>query len=314
MSHNRRFATASVAVLLFATLSMAHYTVAPGDTLSEIAAEHGVTVAALSEANGIANPDQIYVGQSLAIPGAPDSPISAPTVHIVAPGETLGLIAGQYGTTADAIAALNGITNQNVIYVGTQLTVSGTPVAVAPNIGSSTGTYVVQAGDTLSEIAADHGVSTADLAAANSISNQHFLKIGQVLTVPNGGSGFYCPVPGGTFFNDWGFPRSGGRYHEGNDIFAPRGTPVVAPVAGFVHHVVGDRGGNQYRLDGDDGNRYIGTHMDSFGASGQVRAGEVIGYVGDSGNAVGSSPHLHFEIHINGTPTNPYPLIEPVCN
>ena len=134
--------------------------------------------------------DQIYVGQSLAIPGAPDSPTSAPTVHIVAPGETLGLIAGQYGTTADAIAALNGITNQNVIYVGTQLTVSGTPVAVAPNIGSSTGTYVVQAGDTLSEIAADHGVSTADLAAANSISNQHFLKIGQVLTVPNGGSGF----------------------------------------------------------------------------------------------------------------------------
>ena len=55
MSHNRRFATASVAVLLFATRSMAHYTVAPGDTLSEIAAEHGVTVAALSEANGIAN-------------------------------------------------------------------------------------------------------------------------------------------------------------------------------------------------------------------------------------------------------------------
>ena len=313
MSNHRRFTATSLALLLFAAASMAHYTVAPGDTLSEIAAEHGVTVTALSEANGITNADRIYVGQSLAIPGASDAPTSTSKVHFVAPGETLGVIAAMYGTTADAIAALNGITNQNIIYVGTQLRVSGTPVTTTPRVGTSEGSYVVQAGDTLSEIAAAHGVSTADLAAANALSNQHFLKIGQVLSVP-GGSSFLCPVPGGTFFNDWGFPRSGGRYHEGNDIFAARGTPVVAPVSGFVHHIVGERGGNQFRLDGDDGNRYIGTHMDSFGASGQVRAGEVIGYVGDSGNAVGSSPHLHFEIHINGSPTNPYPLIESACN
>lgn len=311
MDKHRKLATSGVALLLFLAATMAHYTVAPGDTLSEIAAEHGVTVSALASANGITNADRIYVGQSIAIPGAADVP-TASLEHIVSPGESLALIAAMYKTTSDTIAALNGITNPNIIYVGTRLIVSG-QAPTAPEVGSSGGTHVVTLGETLSEIAAKYGVTTKNLGETNSLSNLNFLKVGQLLSVPSVKT-FFCPVPGGSFFNDWGFPRSGGRYHEGNDLFAPRGTPVVAPVSGFVHDVVGTIGGNQFRLDGDDGNRYIGTHMDSFGASGHVRAGEVIGYVGDSGNALGSSPHLHFEIHLGGTtPTNPYPLISGVC-
>lgn len=97
-------------------------------------------------------------------------------------------------------------------------------------------------------------------------------------------------------------------------MFAPRGTPVLAPVSGFVHQIEGTIGGIQFRLEGDNGNRYIGTHMDSFGKSGKVVAGEVIGYVGDSGNAKGSNPHLHFEIALNRTETvNPYPYLVPAC-
>src|SRR3546814_10620424 len=77
--------------------------------------------------------------------------------------------------------------------------------------------------------------------------------------------------------NDWGFPRSGGRFHEGNDLFAPRGTPFVAVVSGTVVQTTGRIGGKQVKLAGDDGVSYYGTHLDGFGASGRVNAGDVIG-------------------------------------
>ena len=77
---------------------------------------------------------------------------------------------------------------------------------------------------------------------------------------------------------------------------------------------IGTIGGLQFRLDGDDGHVYFGTHLDEFGADGRVNAGEVLGTVGDSGNARGSSPHLHFEIYPNGVePVNPYPTLVAAC-
>ena len=83
-----------------------------------------------------------------------------------------------------------------------------------------------------------------------------------------------------------------------------------APVAGVVTQVTGSAGGHQFMLDGDDGNTYRGSHMDRFGAGGRVEAGTVIGYVGDSGNARGSDPHLHFQIHPGGGQVeNPYPSL-----
>ena len=124
-----------------------------------------------------------------------------------------------------------------------------------------------------------------------------------------------CPVQGPrAFTNDWGQPRSGGRRHEGTDIMAPRGTPVVASVGGLVRHHNSSLGGLSFFLSGDDGNTYFGTHLDSFGAQGRVAAGTVVGYVGNSGNARGASPHLHFEIHPGGGgPVNPYPTLAKYC-
>ncbi len=114
--------------------------------------------------------------------------------------------------------------------------------------------------------------------------------------------------------NDWGFPRTGGRFHEGNDLFAPRGTPFIAPVSGTVVRKVGKIGGNQVKLMGDNGVGYYGTHLDRFGKSGRVAAGEAIGYVGNTGNARGTATHLHFEIHPGGgAAVNPYPTIARVC-
>ncbi|MEO7837503.1 MAG: peptidoglycan DD-metalloendopeptidase family protein [Acidimicrobiales bacterium] len=131
------------------------------------------------------------------------------------------------------------------------------------------------------------------------------------------GSGdWICPVQGPrAFSNDWGQPRSGGRRHQGNDIFASRGTPVVASVAGAVRGQNSSLGGISYYLTGSDGNTYYGTHLDRLsGASGNVPAGTVVGYVGSSGNASAGSPHLHFEIHPGGgSAVNPYPTVSRYC-
>lgn len=123
-----------------------------------------------------------------------------------------------------------------------------------------------------------------------------------------------CPVPGSRFINDWGFPRPNGRLHVGTDLFAPRGTPFRAPVSGSVATGQGPVGGRQVWLTDAVGNRWLGSHLDAFGATGWVSAGEVIGYVGDSGNAQGSSPHLHLEYHPVGRgPVPLYPVLQAAC-
>jgi murein DD-endopeptidase MepM/ murein hydrolase activator NlpD len=125
-----------------------------------------------------------------------------------------------------------------------------------------------------------------------------------------------CPVQGPhSFSNDWHQPRSGGRLHQGNDILAPRGTPVVASVGGVVLPHRSSLGGISYYLSGDDGNVYFGTHLQTVtGTSGHVAAGTVIGSVGNTGNASGGPPHLHFEIHPGGGgAVNPYPTLVKYC-
>src|SRR5687768_11106294 len=125
-----------------------------------------------------------------------------------------------------------------------------------------------------------------------------------------------CPVQGPhSFSNDWHQPRSGGRLHQGNDILAPRGTPVVASVSGTVLPHRSSLGGLSYYLSGDDGNVYFGTHLQTVtGTSAHVAAGTQIGTVGNTGNASGGPTHLHFEIHPGGgAAVNPYPTLTKYC-
>ena len=124
-----------------------------------------------------------------------------------------------------------------------------------------------------------------------------------------------CPVQGPlAFSNDYGAPRGGGYSHQGNDILAPRGTPVVASVDGEVRHRSGAVSGLAYYLDGVDGTEYFGAHLDSYGASGPVTAGTVVGYVGNTGDAASTAPHLHFEMHPGGSGNiNPYPTLTKYC-
>lgn len=127
--------------------------------------------------------------------------------------------------------------------------------------------------------------------------------------------GWACPVQGPVAFGDtWGAPRSGGRRHQGVDIIGGRGLPIVAVVDGFAQQKVNSLGGNSVWLTGVDNNKYYYAHLDSWATAGPVTVGTVLGYLGDSGNARFSVPHLHFEIHPGGgAAVNPYPTVRAHC-
>ena len=300
-----------------------------GETLGRIAHKYGTNALSLARANSLANPNLIFPGQELLIPrtletGAPPGDDlgdgdnatldPAPTeprsgrFHIVERGESIESIAAKYSdiSPADIIEA-NGIID-GAIYSGTRLFLDGLGYVASGTEGVLP--YTVKSGDRLADIAFRYDTTILVLAEANHIGDVNLIRSGQVIQIPSGPL-WICPVDGGTFFNDWGFPRGGGaRYHEGNDVFASLGTPVRAPVSGLVVFRTGSIGGYQFNLQGDDGLIYLGSHMNSFeGSDRRVGGGEVLGYVGNSGNAVGTRYHLHFAMYLSGQAINPYPSL-----
>jgi murein DD-endopeptidase MepM/ murein hydrolase activator NlpD len=125
-----------------------------------------------------------------------------------------------------------------------------------------------------------------------------------------------CPVHGrGYFSRDFGAPRYAGGYHPhaGNDIFANQGTPIVAPFGGQAVATPNLLGGEAVKVYGAPGFVY-NAHLSAYGKLGSVRAGEVIGFVGNSGDALGGPPHDHFEFHPgNGAAVDPYPYLLAAC-
>ena len=128
-----------------------------------------------------------------------------------------------------------------------------------------------------------------------------------------------CPfTPGRTQFGDtYGAPRSGGRLHRGVDMFAPRGEPIYAVESGTVSVSDHGLGGKQITLGANSGRSYYYAHLEDFAVSNgaTVSQGDVIGYNGSSGNAEGTSPHLHFQIYptSGGGVINPTPSVAAVC-
>lgn len=111
----------------------------------------------------------------------------------------------------------------------------------------------------------------------------------------------------------WGASRSEGRAHEGIDIFAPRNTQVLAATRGIVMRRGWNRlGGRTISILGPGGQSHYYAHLEEYedpNVGDWVEAGQVIGYVGDSGNAQGTPPHLHYGIYENGGAVNPYPQL-----
>lgn len=114
----------------------------------------------------------------------------------------------------------------------------------------------------------------------------------------------------------WGAARSGGRTHEGTDIFAERGTPVVSATEGLVVEVgTNSLGGNVVWVQGPGREAHYYAHLEDYQpglASGdRVAVGDTLGFVGDSGNAQGTPPHLHYGIYRASGAVNPYPRLAP---
>ena len=128
--------------------------------------------------------------------------------------------------------------------------------------------------------------------------------------------GFVFPVYGKYTYDDtWGAPRSTGS-HEGTDIFAEPGTPVVSVCAGELFRVgTNDVPGNRFYLRCKGGDEFFYAHLAAFAEDArnglEVDAGHVVGFVGSTGDAEQTPPHLHFEIHPGGVdnPVNPYPFL-----
>jgi peptidoglycan LD-endopeptidase LytH len=115
--------------------------------------------------------------------------------------------------------------------------------------------------------------------------------------------------------DSWHAPRDGGaRVHKGIDIFAPKGTEVVAVVDGVISFI-GDQklGGHCIWLTTENGASFYYAHLDRWAAGlyegMEVQAGDLVGYVGNTGNAKYTPSHLHFGINENDEMVNPYPLL-----
>lgn len=115
----------------------------------------------------------------------------------------------------------------------------------------------------------------------------------------------------------WGAARSEGRKHQGIDIFAKRGTPVLSATQGIVSQVgLNTLGGKVVWVVGPQLSRHYYAHLDDYAAEIRVgdwvEEGEVLGYVGNTGNAKNTPPHLHYGIYLTGEgATNPYAYLKP---
>lgn len=122
------------------------------------------------------------------------------------------------------------------------------------------------------------------------------------------------PLPEKNLTDTWGAARSQGRSHEGIDIFAERGTPIQSTTQGIVSKVgENNLGGRVVVVVGPGGAGHYYAHLEDYAdiaPNDWVNQGDIVGYVGDSGNAKGTPPHVHYGIYINGSAVNPYPLLQ----
>jgi murein DD-endopeptidase MepM/ murein hydrolase activator NlpD len=209
-------------------------------------------------------------------------------MHIVARGDSVPSVARLYGVSADDIRAANGIVDDQ-LYLGARLIIDGSASSDTAPAGAS---------------------GSATVLPMQRISSATYRSAGAT------GPLLRCPVRGAKFMNDWGFPRDGGtRFHEGTDLFAPKGTTIVAPMSGTIVYGSNNLGGSTFTIRTADGWEIYGAHISAaIGSSRTVRQGEPIARVGNSGDATGGDYHLHLGVkRIGGRPRNPYPSVLAAC-
>ena len=295
--------------------------VAPGETLELISRRHGVPVAAIMQANNIANPTAVHPGEHLVIPrlrssaphtnlamppvgpvGAPRT-VLAPTagVHVVAPGETLRSVARLYGKPVMVIAKANNIPPDTMVKVGERIVIpdvqAGQSGLLAPRAQAPPAT-----GPDYASVESPHSARVAVPEPAPATEQTSTVKTAE----PAGAlPGFRWPARG-RIIASFG-PSPNGLQNDGINLAVPEGTPIKAADDGVVAYA-----GNELK---GYGNLVLVRHSNGFVTAyahaseilvkrGEtVKRGEVIARSGQTGNV--TSPQLHFEIRKGSTPVDP---------
>lgn len=204
---SRAAVNASPAGRMSAGVSPDGYTVQPGDTVSTIAARHGLRTADVLAVNGLSWSSIIHPGQVLILGAAPAAPVSTPAApvsavagsHVVTGGDTISSIAQQHGLSVDALLAANGLGWSSIIYPGQSVAIPGAaspeasaapppePAAPAPPATPAVptaGAHTVGAGDTITAIAQLHGVTTQAVLDANGLDRSAIIYPGQAIAIP----------------------------------------------------------------------------------------------------------------------------------
>ena len=166
----------------------ATHTVAWGETLYSIARTYGIAPQALATANRINVNGWVYAGQRLTIPINTTAPTAAMTpsgYYVVRAGDTLHSIATRFGMTTSAFAAANDLPAAGLIYVGWSLKIPFTAPSSSTTRPASTQTYIVQAGEYLTQIAVRYGTTVQAITLANNLPNAWLVYAGQRLTIPS---------------------------------------------------------------------------------------------------------------------------------
>ncbi|WP_043429639.1 lytic transglycosylase domain-containing protein [Arthrobacter sp. FB24] len=184
----------------------AEYTIARGDTISGIAGRYGLDTNAILKLNNLQANTIIYPGQKIKLTGsaaAPSAPAAKPeapapastagSVYTVKSGDTLGAIAARHGVKLSEVLSWNGLNMNSIIYPGQKIKIgsgqapapapAATP-APAPAPAANSGSYTVKSGDTLSAIAAKHGVKLSDILSANKLTMTSVIFPGNKLVIP----------------------------------------------------------------------------------------------------------------------------------
>ena len=260
--------------------------------------------------------ERAQVGQIEAIPPSPIAQPAKVRMHTVQDGETLGSIAEKYTIDVDTLQAANNNHSADIH--------QGDELVILPSKGML---YTADMGDTLWSIANAYGASVATIMTANSKGSEQ-IAIGEKLFIPGGKKPqsserqlaradtpvsrgvverFAMPTVGEL---SSGFGDRWGRRHSGIDLANDVGTKIRAARSGRVIYAGWYTGyGNTVMIEHDQGYTTLYGHLrDSIVQNEQyVQSGQVIGYMGSTGNSTG--PHLHFEVQKNGVAINPYSVL-----